>query len=376
MIYFDNSATSLPKAPQVAAHVAAAIDTLGNAGRSANGPAMQAARALWSARQAVADLAAADSALSVAFTSGTTESLNLVAQGLLTDKDAVITSTLEHNAVLRPLYRLGCELSFLPCDRDGALLLDGFADLLRPNTKAVFCTHGSNLLGSLPDIEKLQALCRQHGLIFVLDVAQTFGHVQTRSDMADILCFSGHKGLLGPQGIGGVIMEKNIPLQVVKTGGTGYDAFARIQADTMPDVLEAGTLNIPGLCGLQQGIAYLKEVGLEQISQKERQLTLRFLNGLAEIPRIEVYGPPASMERLPVVALNLGAWPSEELALKLWDDYAIATRPGSHCTPLIHEYFGTQAQGMVRFSFGCFNTADEIDSALAALRSIAVSAAV
>lgn len=372
MIYFDNAATSLRRPRQVADAVSQAIACAGNPGRSFHEPAMQAARTVFHARQAIAGFAGGVDPLQVAFTSGITESLNLIIRSLLAPQDHVITTVLEHNSVLRPLYLLGCSLSFLNCNAQGALDLDELPHLLQPNTRAVVCTHGSNLLGSVTDLKAIHAFCREHGLWLLVDAAQTMGCIPVDARLADALCFTGHKGLMGPQGTGGVITAPGLPLRLVKTGGSGDHSFEPHQALAMPDILEAGTPNVHGLSGLRAGIAFLQAVGLPAITLKEQSLTARFLHGLSDIPGITLYGPSTSAGRLPVVALNLAGLPAEELAVRLWDGWQIATRPGSHCAPLVHQRFGTQARGMVRFSFGWFNEPEEIDTALDALHEIAI----
>ena len=366
----DNAATSLGRPPEVSKAVAEALERFGNPGRSFYTPAMEAARAVFRTRQAVADLVGGIDPLRIAFTANATESLNLAVQSLITPQDHVITTVLEHNSVLRPLYLLGCELSVLDCDDTGALRVADLKGHLRPNTRAVVCTHGSNLLGSLTDMEAIGAFCDQHGLLLIADTAQTLGCVPVTADMADVFCFTGHKGLMGPQGTGGLIVREGLPLRLVKTGGSGSHSFEPHQPLEMPDILEAGTLNVHGLWGLRAGIDYIAKTGVEAIMAKEQALTARFLGGVADLPGVRLYGPSAGGHRLPVVSLNLGDMPSEELALRLWEGWQVATRAGSHCAPLAHKRFGTETQGMVRFSFGYFNTEEEIDTTLDALRRI------
>jgi len=371
MIYFDNSATTLQKPGEVSRAAAWAVTHLGNAGRSFHGPAMDAARAIQNARETLAALVKATDARFVAFTSGATESLNLAAASLLNPGDAVITTVLEHNAVLRPLYRLGCELSFVDCDDAGRLCLDMLPKLLRPNTRCVFCTHGSNVIGSVSNVAEIGNFCRAAGISLILDAAQTLGVLEITANMADVICFTGHKGLLGPQGTGGIIAGDDLPFRVVKTGGTGSDSFAPCQAPRMPGVFEAGTANAHGLCALEAGTAFISRIGPDAIRQKEMALTRRFLEGVEDISGVRVYGADFSGERLPIAALNIGELSSEEAALLLWERYGIATRPGIHCAPLLHRRFGTAGQGMVRFSFGYFNTPEEIDAGVRAVAVIA-----
>lgn len=371
MIYFDNAATSLRRPQAVQDAIVHALGHFGNPGRSFHAPAMDAVRAVYYARKAVADLAGGIDPLRVAFTSSVTESLNLVIPSLLSPEDHVITTVLEHNSVLRPLYLLGCGLSVLDCDDSGRLKTELLPSLLRPNTRAVVCTHGSNLLGSITDLAAVKNFCSRHGLLLIVDTAQTLGCIPVLADMADVLCFTGHKSLMGPQGVGGIIARADLPFRLVKTGGSGNLSFEKHQSLLMPDIFEAGTLNVHGLWGLQAGVSFIADTGVETIREKENRLTSRFMEGIAEIPRLRVYGPQAGGDRLPVVSFNLGGIPSDELSLRLWEEFEIATRPGSHCAPLAHKRFGTEAQGMVRVSFGYFNTEREVDDAVGALRQIA-----
>lgn len=370
MIYFDCSATSLQKPPQVAEATAWAIGHLGNAGRSFYDAAMQAGREVFATRQQVAALLGLANPLQVAFTSSATESLNLVVQALVRPEDHVITTVLEHNSVLRPLYSSNCQLSFLNCDEEGCLLLESLPALVRPNTKYVFATHGSNVLGTLTNARQLAALCRAHHLTLVLDISQTLGHTAVTPDMADIFCFTGHKGLLGPQGTGGIAAREGMEFAITKTGGAGFNSFAKNQGTVMPEVFEAGTANAHSLFGLQKGAAFVNTTGVLQIERQEQALASRFWHRLQGIAGIKLYGPPPE-GRLGVVALTVGGQGSEETALRLWEGWQIATRPGSHCAPLLHTRFNTEKSGMVRFSFGYFNTPAEVDIAADALCQIA-----
>lgn len=371
MVYFDNSATTLEKPPAVGEAVAAAIHTLGNAGRSFYDTAVEASRTVLAARQAIARLTGLQNTSQVAFTSGATESLNLVLWSLVKPGAHVITSVLEHNAVLRPLYQMGCRLSFLDCDEEGALRVEALPALYTDRTQCVICTHGSNVLGSIAPAEPLRAFCHEHQLPLILDCAQTLGAIPVSHDMADVLCFTGHKALMGPQGTGGIIARADLPFSPTKTGGSGFDGFATHPSLRMPEVFEAGTQNAHGLAGLQAGVEYLLAEGVEAVHARETALCGRFLRGISDIPPITVYGPVRECNRLPVVSLNLAEEPSEEVALALWERWRIATRPGMHCAPLVHRRFGTERQGMVRFSFGYFNTEEEVDYAVDALRTLA-----
>lgn len=374
MIYFDNSATTLQKPPAVAQAVAAAIGTLGNAGRSFYPAAMQAARAVHAARAQVAQLTGAAPA-NVAFTSSATESLNLVASAILTPGSKVVTTVLEHNSVLRPLYNMGCQLFYINCTDEGELLWQPLEEFAAKGAKFVFATHGSNVLGTVTDAYALYARCRALGLTLVLDVSQTLGQIETRADMADILCFTGHKALLGPQGTGGIIAQNPPILHIPKTGGSGANSFAQNQGTAMPEVFEAGTANSHSLAGLAEGCRFVQKTGLAQIERHEAALTQQFLRGVANLPGVKVYGTAPGASRLPVVAVAINGVGSEETALALWEQFEICVRPGSHCAPLLHGRMGTVQTGMVRFSFGFFNTQDEIETGIQAIAALAKSSA-
>lgn len=371
MIYFDNSATTLTKPHEVAQAVSYAIEHYGNHGRSFYEPAMQASRVLYAARREIARLAAVEDALHVAFTSGATESLNLVLRGLVRENDTVITTVFEHNAVLRTLYDIGCKLAFINCGDDGALILDDLTGLLDSSAKFLICTHASNVLGSITDIEYLYGFCREHGLTLILDGAQTMGRIHVKAGSADVICFSGHKTMFGPMGTGGVIAKNELPVRPVKTGGTGTDSFSPLQPACMPDVFEAGTVNVHGIAGLKEGAAFINNTRLDRIQEKEQMLAAYFLDGLRDIQGVRLYGPRQAKKRLPIFSLNINDSAAEDVSARLWEDWKIATRAGAHCAPLVHERFETTKRGMVRFSLSWFNTREEIDTAVRALGAIA-----
>lgn len=376
MKYFDNAATSFTKPAAVWQAMEVAVKTMGNPGRGVYDASLNAARAINAARQKMA-LLTGGKGRDVAFTSGVTESLNLLINELIGPQDAVITTVLEHNSVLRPLYKSGCELSFLGCDDHGALLYDDLPSMLKPNTRFVVCTLGSNVIGSVTNIEQVRDFCRANGLILIVDAAQTLGCLPVGADMADFICFTGHKGLYGPPGTGGILsanfdaLAQKLPRRPFKTGGTGSDSFSAAQPFRMPDAFEAGTPNTPGICGLDTGISFVLDTGPDTIRLHEEKLTAQFLAGVQEIPRVIVYGSPSPGNHLPVVSINLKDTDAEDVSLLLWEEYQIATRPGSHCAPLVHKRFKTEQRGMVRFSFSWYTTAGEIDASIAALADIA-----
>lgn len=376
MIYLDNAATTLHKPPQVVQAVAEALQTLGNSARGTHAGSMGASHTVYDCRCKLAEFFRFPHPDRVCFTANITESLNIAINGLLGPGDHVITTDAEHNSVLRPLYRLAAErdvaVDFVPADRMGNLDYDAFATLMRPNTKAVVCTHCSNLTGNVTDVRRVADIAHAHGALLILDAAQTAG---TRTvDMgalgADVLCFTGHKGLLGPQGTGGLCVAPDVEIRPFKVGGTGVQTYNRSQPPQMPTALEAGTLNGHGIAGLSAAIDYLNEVGVDNIRAKEKSLTERFYQGVKDIPGVTVYGDFAR-DHGAIVALNIRDYDSGAVADALSQDYGIATRPGAHCAPRMHQALGTVEQGAVRFSFSWFTTQEEIDAAIRAVQELA-----
>lgn len=370
MIYFDNSATTMIKPPEVAEAVTYGINHFGSAGRSFYDAAMSASREIYKTRAEIAELIGLDEPLNVAFTSSATESLNLVIGGLVKKGDAVVTTVSEHNSVLRPLYLRGCDISFIDCDDNGILQLELFLELMKPKTKFLVCTHGSNVTGNVTDVKWLYCQCKTRSITMILDISQTFGVVPVRFDMADIFCFTGHKGLFGPQGTGGIIVSGKQPFEIVKTGGAGVGSFDLFQQKDMPDVFEVGTQNSHGIYGLQKGVRFIRETGIETIHDKEKRLTQMFYEGIKGVKGVKIYGDFSSFDRLPIVSVAVDGIPASDLAERLWERYGIATRAGSHCAPLLHKKFGTAESGIVRFSFSYFNTEEEIETGVAALKNI------
>lgn len=376
MIYLDNAATTLHKPQCVIDAVVQAMQTMGNSGRGAHSQALSASRVIYGARCRTAALFGCKRPDHVVFTSNSTEALNIALNGIFQPGDHVISTDLEHNSVLRPLYRLEkagvVTLDFVPADRQGNVALADFENLIRPETRAIVCTHASNLTGTLIDLEKVGKITRDHGLLFVVDASQTAGAVPIDMEKMgiDILCFTGHKGLMGPQGTGGMCIREGVEIRPFKTGGTGVHSFDREQPEAYPTRLEAGTLNTHGLAGLSAALDYLQAVGIEVIREKELSLLQRFLDGITQIPGVKLYGNMAK-PRTAVVALNIGEEDSSAVSDALFEDYGIATRPGAHCAPRIHEALGTVEQGAVRFSFSWMNTEEEVDAAIHAIRELA-----
>ena len=375
MIYFDNAATTIQKPKQVVEAVTQALCSMGNAGRGAHNASMGASRMLFDTRKKLAELFGGNNPAQVVFTSNSTESLNMALKGLLNPWDHVITTQLEHNSVLRPLYELedkGVELTILNTDAKGRICYEDFEKEIKKNTKMIVCTHGSNLTGNLTDIRRVGEIARSHGLLFVVDASQTGGvfpiHVEEMK--IDVLCFTGHKGLLGPQGTGGMYVREGVIIRPLKTGGSGVQTYSRTHPSQMPTALEAGTLNAHGLAGLDAALDYLKDTGIDVIRKKEQELMWYFYQKVLEIPGITVYGDFDSQERCPMVSLNVKDYDSSEVSDFLFTEYGISTRPGAHCAPLMHQAMGTEKQGAVRFSFSHYNTIEEIDIAVQALKEL------
>lgn len=376
MIYLDNAATTLRKPPQVGEAVLAALQTLGNSSRGAHAGALDAAHTIYGARVKLAKLFGCPRPHHVVFTSNVTEALNIALCGLLRSGDHAIGTDVEHNSVLRPLYRLaskrGVAVDFVPADRQGNIDYADFERLMRPNTKLIVCTHASNLTGNIVDIKQVSDIAHAHDALLIVDAAQTAGTRCVDMDAfgIDVLCFTGHKGLMGPQGTGGLCIREEVDITPIKVGGTGVQTYSQTQPEQYPTRLEAGTLNGHGIAGLSAAIDYLNEVGLDAIREKETALTRRFYEGVHAIPGVTVYGD-FSRDHAAIVALNIRDYDSGEVSDALSEDYGIATRPGAHCAPRMHEALGTRAQGAVRFSFSWFNTEEEIDAAIRAVRALA-----
>lgn len=376
LIYFDNAATTLIKPDSVITAVSDAMRHFGNSGRGAHEAALDASRILYETRAMLCDLFHAEDAAQVAFTSNSTESLNTAILGLFSPGDHVITTVLEHNSVLRPLYLLqkqGVEVTFIPCDGLGNICVDAFRNSLQKNTKAVVCTHASNLTGNITPIHEIGAFCSQNELLFVVDASQSAGVLPINMEEMhiDVLCFTGHKGLMGPQGTGGICVKKGVAIRPLKVGGSGVHTYSKEHPQDMPTALEAGTLNSHGIAGLHAALMYIKEIGIETIHNREMQLMRRFYDGVSGIDGIAVYGDFSKKDRAAIVALNIGQYDSGRVSDQLFVDYQISTRPGAHCAPLLHQSFQTVEQGMVRFSFSYFNTEEEINIGIAAVRELA-----
>lgn len=376
MIYMDNAATTMHKPKEVTDAVLQAMNSMGNAGRGAHSASLDASRTIYGTREILAKFFGAESAKQIVFTNNSTESLNIAIKGLLQPGDHVITTEMEHNSVLRPLYEMeekGIELTILPADRTGMVSYEDFEKAIRPNTKAIVCTHASNLTGNMLDIERIGEAAKEHDLKFIVDASQTAGvyPIDVRKMKIDILCFTGHKGLLGPQGTGGMYVRTGIELKPLKCGGSGVDTYNKHHPKEMPTALEAGTLNGHGIAGLGAGVSYIRKKGMETIRNKELDYMWKFYYGVKDIPNVKVYGDFETKKRCPIVTLNIGNYDSSEVSDELLMTYNISTRPGAHCAPLMHKALGTVEQGAVRFSFSHYNTEEEIMIAIQAIKELA-----
>lgn len=380
MIYFDNAATTAAKPPAVAETVARAINGFGGVGRGVHEASLDAGLAVFHARQQLARLLGAGDPARVAFASNATEALNTAVNGLVRPGDALVTTAASHNSVLRPLYRAvderGCSLTVVPHDARGALNYDALDAALEPNVRLAVVTHASNLTGDVYDIARIARICRERGALLLVDAAQTAGVVpiDMGRDGLDLVAFTGHKSLYGPQGTGGLVVAEGVDVEPLKVGGSGTHSYNRRHPARMPERLEAGTLNAHGIAGLGAGLAYIEERGVEEIGARVRALAERFERGVRGIEGVRVLGGGGDVGRCGIVALNVGELDSAAVGDALNAEFGICTRAGAHCAPLMHEALGTQNQGAVRFSFSSFNTADEVDAGIAAVAAIAQEA--
>ena len=376
MIYLDNAATTLQKPQQVIDAVVQAMTTMGNAARGAHSSALTASRMVYETRCKIANLFGCSLAENVIFTANSTEALNVALSGIFEQGDHVITTDLEHNSVLRPLYRLEkqgiIQLSFVTADRKGTLDYAAFESLIRPNTRAIVCTHASNLTGNMVDLERVGKIAKKHGILLVVDASQTAGTAPIHMEQMqiDILCFTGHKGLMGPQGTGGLCIREGIEIRPFKVGGSGVHSYDKEQPKPYPTRLEAGTLNTHGIAGLSAALDFIAQTGLETIRGKEHALMRRFYEGVSQVEGVTVYGA-FDADRTAVVALNIRDYDSGAVSDALYEEYGIATRAGAHCAPRMHMALGTTHRGAVRFSFSWFNTREEVDRAIQAVRELA-----
>ena len=380
MIYLDNAATSWPKPPEVARAVVHFLEQVGaNPGRAGHRRAVEAGRIVYDAREAVAELFGAPDPLRVVFGLNVTEALNLALRGLLRPGDHVVTSSIEHNSVMRPLRALereGIDLTVVRCSPQGFLDPQDVAWALRPNTALIALNHASNVVGSVQPVAEVGRIARRHGALFLVDAAQSGGAypLDMQADAVDLLAFTGHKSLYGPMGTGGLIVGERVPserFEPLVMGGTGSLSEHEEQPDFLPDRFESGTPNVVGLAGLEAGVRWVLARGVASIRREEQGLTQRLMDGLRAIPGVTLYGGGDAACQVAVVGFNIAGMSPSEAGLRLDEEYGILCRVGLHCSPAAHRTIGTFPDGTIRFALGAFTTVEEVDAALAAVEDLA-----
>ena len=380
MIYFDNAATSWPKPPGVAAAMTRFLDEVGaNPGRSGHRLSVEAGRIVYAAREAVAELFHAPDPLRVVFGHNVTEALNLALQGILRPGDHVITSSMEHNSMMRPLRALerrDVELTVVPCSAEGFLDPVDVEDAIRPHTALIALNHASNVVGTLLPVAEVGQIARRHDLLLLVDAAQTGGAIQVdvEGEAIDLLGFTGHKSLYGPMGTGGLIVGERVDvarMEPLKRGGTGSRSEHEEQPDFLPDMCESGTPNAVGLAGLGAGLRWVLGRGVEAIRAHEVTLTQQLIDGLAGIPGVTVYGGLDATRQTATVSFAVAGLEPSDVGLRLDEECGIMCRVGLHCAPAAHKTMGTFPVGTVRFGLGALNTTDQVEAALAAVERLA-----
>ncbi|WP_270942423.1 aminotransferase class V-fold PLP-dependent enzyme [Romboutsia lituseburensis] len=376
MIYLDNAATTYPKPEKV---YDAVLDCMknycANPGRAGHKLAMRAAREIYDARENIAKLFNIDNPMTIVFTNNATDSLNLAIKGVVKKGDHIITTSMEHNSVIRPIKSLekdGIENTIVKCDKDGFLNPDDIKNAIKENTKLIVTTHASNVAGTIVDIKSVGEIAKDKNILYLVDASQTAGvyDINVKDINVDMIAAPGHKCLLGPQGTGILYIKENLNVNILKEGGTGSRSEDLFQPDLTPDKYESGTHNTPGIVGLNEGVKFILEKGIDNIRAHEEELCQYMLDRLEEVPNIVIYGPKDSKKRAAVISINIPKIDSGEITFLLDSEYNIATRSGIHCAPLAHKTLGTIQQGAVRFSLGYFNTKKDIDEAVKALKEI------
>lgn len=376
MIYLDNAATTFPKPKEVYSAVLDCMENYGaNPGRAGHKLAMRAGRVIYECRENVAKLLNVSNPMNIVFTHNATDSLNLAIKGVVKSGDHIITTSVEHNSVIRPIKALekkGVENTIVKCDKYGQLNIEDIKKAIKPNTKLIVTTHASNVCGTIIDIEEIGNIAKENNILYLVDASQTLGvyDVDVQKLNVDMVAAPGHKCLLGPQGTGILYIREGLEVDILKEGGTGSNSEELFQPNMMPDRYESGTHNTPGIAGLNAGVKFVLETGIDKIRHHEEDLCEYMLKRLSEIPNIKIYGPLDSKKRAAVISINIGDIDSGELTFLLDDMYDIATRSGIHCSPLAHETLGTLIQGTIRFSLGYFNTKEDIDKTVDALMEI------
>ena len=376
MIYLDNAATTFPKPEAVYDSMMDCMKNYcANPGRSGHKLAMKSAREIYNTRENISKLFNIDNPMNIVFTSNATDSLNLAIKGVVNRGDHIITTSMEHNSVIRPikaLEKLGIDNTIVECDKEGFLDIKDLEKAIRPNTKLIVTTHASNVCGTLIDIKAVSEVAKSHNILYLVDASQTAGvyNIDLKYIDVDMLAAPGHKGLLGPQGIGILYIREGLNINLLKEGGTGSKSEDLFQPNLFPDKYESGTHNTPGIVGLNEGVKFIFKEGINKIKEHEEKLCGYMLKRLEEVPNIKIYGPKDASKRASVITINIGNMDSGEITFLLDSEYNIATRSGIHCAPLAHKTLGTLEQGAVRFSIGYFNTKEEIDLVIYALKKI------
>ncbi|SCI29141.1 aminotransferase class V-fold PLP-dependent enzyme [Romboutsia sp. Marseille-P6047] len=376
MIYLDNAATTFPKPESVYNAISDCMKNYcANPGRAGHKLSMRAAREIYDARENIAKLFNIDNPMNIIFTSNATDSLNLAIKGSVNENDHIITTSMEHNSVIRPIKALeayGVENTVVNCDEHGFLNVKELEKAIKPNTKLIVTTHASNVCGTLVDIKKVGEIAKKHNILYLVDASQTAGvyNIDIKEMNIDMLAAPGHKCLFGPQGTGILYIKEGLNINILKEGGTGSKSEDLFQPNLVPDKYESGTHNTPGIAGLNAGVKFILEEGIDKIREHEEDLCQYMMDRLNEVPNVIIYGPNNVKEKAAVIALNLGNMDSGEVTFLLDSQYDIAVRSGIHCSPLAHMTLGTLEQGVVRFSLGYFNTKEEIDKVINALKEI------
>ena len=380
-VYADNGSTSFPKAPGLSDTIKDYLDNTGcNINRGGYADSYDVAMEILNTRQLLADIFQVGSPQKVVFTPSVTYSLNMLLQGLLTKGDHVITTSMEHNAVMRPLYalsKMGVAYDTVPCDEDGSLKTDDMIPFIKKETKAVVMLHASNVCGTVMPIEVIAEICQKYKIRLIVDAAQTAGVLDINASLIDSLAFTGHKGLLGPQGIGGFIVKKEFADEITPliTGGTGSLSHKMEQPNILPDKFESGTINIPAILGLKKAVEYINSAGMKTIYEKEMALTSAFISKVHSIDGVSIIGRKDVTDRVAVVSLDFLENDNSVISASLDENYGIMTRCGLHCAPIAHKTLNTYPHGTVRFSFGYFNTIDDVEYIAQSIKEVLIKGA-
>lgn len=375
MIYLDNAATSFPKPEEVYEEVLNCMKNYGaNPGRGSHSMAVTAGLKIMETRAEICELFNILNPFDLIFTSNATESLNIGIKGALRKGDHVISTVIEHNSVLRPLNSMskkGVEVTLIGVDKAGYLNINDIQKEIKENTKMIIINHASNVLGSIQDIERIGAIAKKYGILFMVDASQSAGVVQidVEKSSIDLLAFPGHKGLLGPQGTGGLFIRQGIKLKNFKEGGTGSNSHFMVQPDFIPDQFESGTLNTPGIAGLCEGLKFIKKVGISAIRNHEQELLFFLLEEMKKLDYVKIYGNHSVKQRSAVFSFNIDGIDASTVGEQL-NESGIYVRTGYHCAPLIHDVIGTEYAGTVRVSPGFFSTIKDIETLIDSVKEI------